>query len=240
MGSNRDSNGPPPDGDNWPPDRAFHLPDLPELPEGVRIPDDPAELAELAEEVRAELHSRPGPPARWAFEPAVPRSPRLPALIMCLAVVITLVSLFVMAWSPPPPPPSPPADEPVSLPAAVFTDGAGQPTDVAALAPTVIIFVERCRCDNLIAQTVAEAPAGVTVAVVGPTAPAPPSGQPAAEVDAVRLADPEGALRQTLDLGAPPADAATVVLADGTGVVQQVSPAASSVEPYRDALARLG
>lgn len=251
MGSNRDHNGPPPDGDGWSPDPASDLPDLPELPAGVRIPDDPADLAVLAEQVRAELRAGPGsrpvppdgqplaPPDGQPLARANGPSPRLLAAIMCVAVMITVVSLLAMALSRPAPPPAP-AEPPASLPAMTLTDAAGRSTEVAALAPAVIIFVERCGCGDLVARTLAEAPAGVTVAVVGGTpAPAAPPGSTAPD-GAVRLVDPEGALRQALELGAPPADAATVVLADAAGVIQQVSPAASSLEPYRDVLAGLG
>lgn len=237
MGTNRDSDGPPPDGGGWP-ERSPDLPELPDLPPDVRIPDDPAELAAEAAQVRAELAGRPGPGHRRRVLAPGAGPVRLPAVIMSVAVVITLVSLIAIAWSRPPVPTDPSAADPAPLPAVTLYDQAGQATTTAGLAPAVIMFVEECRCGGLIDRTAAEAPAGVTVAVVGPSAPSLPAGL-GPDADVRSLADPDGALRQALELGAPPAEAATVVLVDRTGVVQ-VSPAASSVDPYLDALARLG
>lgn len=238
MGTNGNGDGSSSDGD--PPQEGRGGSELPALPEGVVVPDDVSDLADEVERVRAEL----APPelALPATEgPGTGRRPAMPAgpvlVIISFAVVITLVSLFAMVWSPPAGPGTA-TDVTPPLPDVVLTDRAGRATDVAALAPAVLLFVERCRCDRVVRDTARLAAPDVAVILISDSAPEPPSDL-AASVTLRSLADPDGTLRATLELGAPPVEAATVVIAGRDGV-EHVSPSADSVAPYRAPLANLG
>lgn len=114
------------------------LPDLPPEWGEVVIPDDPAELAEEAERVRAELRReakavrRAARRARWRRRLRLPEriddpdqpSLVLPLVVLGVAVVITLLSLLLIAWpsltrsTPNQPQPGPPVHPAVSAPAA--------------------------------------------------------------------------------------------------------------------------
>lgn len=88
------------------------LPDLPPEWGQVVIPDDPAELAEEAEMIRGELrrearrHRREAWRARWRRRLRLPEriddpeqpSMLLPMLVLGIAVLITLMSLVLIAW----------------------------------------------------------------------------------------------------------------------------------------------
>jgi len=218
-----DSGNPPPDGDH-PPDEPI---DLPELPPDLKIPDDPSELAAEAEQVRRELAEKraaeAGHPSFSFFrprskEPDAEREPSVggPLLIMSVAVLITLISLFAMAWSGSNRPTgTDPEAEPVeTLPRVTLTAADGRPVSLGARAPVAILLIEECTdCAGLVAATAAAAPAGVTVAVVGHSPPAAPPGL-APDVPApLRLGDPYQLVRASLALEAP-TNAATVVLVD--------------------------
>jgi hypothetical protein len=242
MGKHGNGDNTPADGDRWP-DKPGELPELPALPEGVTVPDDLSALADEADLVRAELdHERregPGPPAESA-DASRTTGPALatPLLIMAVAVVISLVSLFAMAWS------GTNMTERAgehhhALPGIVLTDAAGQPTDITAVTPVVIMMVESCDCGELIAETVAAAPPGVTVVAVGDEVPAHPAGVTGG-AHLRLLADPDGELRDALRLGAPHAGTAAVVLADQDRTVIHTVPAATSTAPYEEQLASLG
>lgn len=114
------------------------LPDLPPEWGEVVIPDDPAELAEEAERVRDELRAearaarRAAWRARWRRRLHLPEriddpdqpSLVLPLVVLGIAVVITLLSLLLIAWpgltrgTPESPQPGPPVRPAVSAPAA--------------------------------------------------------------------------------------------------------------------------
>lgn len=232
-------------GDNLPPDdrspdEPIHLPELPELPADVVVPDDLSELAAEADQVRAQLAGGPDP-SRGAPEIPQRREPSaaLPMVIMMIAVMITLVSLFAMAWSGSPSTP-PAGSGDAALPDDVaLPDETGQLRNVAAFAPAAVLLVERCQCDDLIAQTVAAVPAGATVVVVGEAAPQRPADVPAGATNLLLLSDPDGALRSALGLQPPPVNAATVVLADRDQIIR-TTPATDTIESYEDALPRLG
>src|SRR6266508_387881 len=102
MGTLRGDNGggPPPNGGG--------LPGLPPEWGTIIIPDDPAELARDASRVRRELR-RQARADRWRRRLHVPSRTRrpihdsgsslgLPLLIMAIAIVATLTSLFALAW----------------------------------------------------------------------------------------------------------------------------------------------
>lgn len=241
MGTDRNGDGTPPDGERPPEQPTDDFPDLPGLPEDVRIPDDAADLADEAEQVRAELYRgspQPPLPPRSGPRPGYGGAPSFaPVVVLCVAIVITLVSVLALILSGPGrrPDPSPAPD---ALPDVALRDASGRSVPLSALAPAAILLVERCRCDDLVVETAAAAPPGVTVVVVDRSVRQAPPDLPAGA--RVRLlADPEGELRSELGLGAPPADAATVVLADRNGLAQ-VNPAAGSVEPFLASLTELG
>lgn len=241
MGTDRDGDGPPRDGERPSEQPIDDYPDLPRLPDGVRIPDDPAELADEAERVRAKLYGgRAMAPVSWRRVRPLGSGnarPFAPAVVMCLAIVVALVSLLALVLrGPSGGPESPPPSS--ALPDLSLTDASGRPVHLAGLVPAAILLVERCSCDRLIAETADAAPPGVTVVVIDRSVPRVPADLPASARLRL-LADPEGTLRAELGLGAPPADAATVVVADRDGVVQ-VNPAADSVEPFLASLTGLG
>jgi hypothetical protein len=239
MGKQRGGNGDnvPPEGDR-PPD-----PDLPELPAELTIPDDLSELGDEVERIRSELaleRRLPGSirrPARTG-EPSI----GLPLLIMSVAVLITLVSLFVMAWSGTDSGIGD-AEVPTSaggvtqLPPITLTDAGGQPVSLAGQLPMVLMLVESCDCGALLAETVEAAPPGVTVAAIGSDPPSPPPADPDHPA-ALLLADPNGLIRGQLGLG-PPTDAASVVLVAQDGRITQSYPAATGIGQYQNELADL-
>lgn len=239
MGTHGNGDNGPADGDRWPEEPA-ELRELPALPHDVTIPDDLAAIADEAEQIRAELdherrHPPPSrPPAAADSEPTL----AVPFSIMSVAVVITLVSLFAMAWSG-----ANVADQAEEhtrpLPSVVLTDATGQATDVTAATPVAIMLVESCDCAGLIADTVAAAPPEVTVIAIGRTAPAHPPGV-AGGADLRLLADPDGEVRNVLGLGRPHDDTATVVLIDRDQTITHTAPAATSTDSYYDHLATLG
>jgi hypothetical protein len=171
MGKQRGSNGDnvPPEGDR-PPDPDLPDPQLPDLPAELTIPDDLSELGDEVERIRSELareHRLPGGGRRPASigEPSI----GLPLLIMSVAVLITLVSLFVMAWSGTESGTGdsevPTAADGVSqLPAITLTDAGGEPVSLTGRLPMVLMLIEFCHCEALLAETVAAAPSEVTVA----------------------------------------------------------------------------
>jgi hypothetical protein len=243
-------------GDGWPPEGGGQSDGLPGLPPEwgtVVIPDDPAELADEAAEVRRELRRqarratwrrRLGLPPRPAGEDGQP-SLGLPLLIMSIAVIATLTSLFAVAWPGRNHHPvlGPPASGGAalttpaagSIPDLVLNDAAGRAVRLDAVTPAAILLVDSClRCDDLVSATVAAAPDQVTVLVVGRT---PPSLAPSlARVR--RLEDPQERLRDALGLN-PPVNLAAVVLVGRGGNIVQKLDAADSVDDFRAELVKL-
>lgn len=232
-----------------------------EWPE-VDVPDDPSALdaeaarirAELAEEQRAARRERRRERrAQWreqwrpADDPdgtAADDRPRgfaaptvtLSLLVVSVAVLITLVSLFAMTWGPP-------RDGGGSgeLPPVTLTDPLGRQVALTAETPAALVLVDGCSsCEQLVSATVAASPAEVRVAVVDTSAPPAPSNLAPGDAPPLRLADPEGVLRAELDLDQPGNDAATVVLVDGNQEIVQTVPSATSVAQYQGELTDLG
>ncbi|QSB15064.1 hypothetical protein JQS43_01395 [Natronosporangium hydrolyticum] len=232
-------------------------PDLPELPTGWgEVPDDASELSAEAEQLRAELAEerltgRRRPPAEPADDPSgddpEPRQPSIstPLLIMSVAVVITLISLFAMAWSGASTLPDDrngvgtPAVDSAALPPLTLPDATGRQVILQAQTPMVLMLVEECDCQQLVSATAAAAPAGVRVVLVGHSAPPVPTGLAPGDPQPLRLADPSGAARAELSLP-PPSDAATVILVDASGQIRDTVPAATSVAQYQAELTNLG
>lgn len=254
MGTHHSGNGDnvPPDGDR-PPD-----PDLPELPPewgDIEIPDDASELADEADQIRQELareqrdpqqrqpgESLPGPRPTGGLRGSTgaESSIGVPLLIMSVAVMITLVSLFAMTWSGSARilPDSAGTDRPDQLPPLSLADHTGRQISLAAQAPMAMMLVEGCACDDLLAATVAAAPTGVSVIAIDRSPPDQPAGLPTDRPPPLRLGDPDGAVRAELELGVP-TGAATVVLVNQAGQVTYTHLAVTSVEVFRTELTNL-
>ena len=238
------------------------LPDLPEEWGVIVIPDDLAELSDEVEAVRAELRLSE-PPSRWrrlSRRPAVRRLRRLgalalraPVLITSLAVLVTVASLFASAW---PGPPRQPAtqrtattttDRVPALPALEMVGADGQTVSLRGQLPAVILLVEGCACDDLIADTLQAVTPGINVLTVSSTRASaaattgtpPTNTAPQADGKTLRvLHDPTDSLRTHLKLAAPDSTAAAL-LAERGGQIVRLVPRTASVEDFRPDLARL-
>ncbi|MCY1142622.1 hypothetical protein OWR29_31885 [Actinoplanes sp. Pm04-4] len=237
------------------------LPDLPEEWGVIVIPDDLSELSDEVDAIRAELRLS-GPPNRWQRllrRPAVRRlrrfaatTLRAPVLIISLAVLVTVASLFASAW--PGPPRQPAAQRTASttperastLPALELVASDGQMVPLRGRLPAVILLVDGCACTALISDTIdAVGPEIAVITVSAATASAsaagtPPTGAtPQANGKTVRmLNDPAGSLRTHLRLEAPDTTAAAVLVDHGTNIVR-VIPRTLSVDDFKSDLARL-
>ncbi|HWS37402.1 MAG TPA: hypothetical protein VN408_32325 [Actinoplanes sp.] len=268
MAGASDNGGRPPGGES--PD---DLPDLPEEWGVIVIPDDLSELADEVEAVRAEL--RTGPPLTgWRLfvrRPAIRRIRRFgtvlmrtPALIVSVAVLVTIASLFASAW---PGPARQPATQRTSgttqtqagrLPALDLIDSSGHSVSILNRLPAVLVLTDGCDCIALLEATAAAAPTGVTVLAIttkgvstspvatSPSTPAvgtgipPTTGTPGTTGKPVTfLQDQTDTLRNHLDLSTPDDGTAAVILADKTGEIVRIHPRTASVETIRPDLARL-
>ena len=252
----------PSDNGGWSSDggSSDELPDLPEEWGVIVIPDDLSELSDEVDAIRAELRLDQ-PRTRWqrfAARPAVRRlryigtmALKAPVLIISMAVLVTVASLFASAWPGPPRSPATqrsagtPGDHTDTLPALELVDPAARPTALRNKLPAVVLITDGCDCARLIADTTTAVRPAVAVVVVttGPPPSAgvtPPTGAtPQAQGKTVRaLRDPTGSLRESLKLPEPDG-LAVAVLVDGTGQITQLVPSARSVDDFRGALAKL-
>jgi hypothetical protein len=246
MGTLRGDNGGgrPPDGDG--------LPDLPPEWGTIIIPDDPAELAHEAGRVRRELRRR-ARRSRWHRRLRLPPSNRssgeeqspalgLPLLIMAIAIVATMTSLFAFSWPAKPGQLTTPASAaasaatPASVPDLTLSDASGAPFRLRNRLPAAVLLVDGCDCAQLIADTAAAAPAKVTVIAVGHTAPALVPAVPGGRL--VAAADEGGGLRSTY-ASAPPAAGVVVILIKGTGQVARTVATVTKVDDFRPTLVSL-
>jgi hypothetical protein len=228
------------------------LPDLPEEWGVIVIPDDLSELSDEVDAVRAELRLT-GPPSRWrrfSGRPAVRRlrrfaasAVRAPVLIVSLAVLVTIASLFASAWPGPPRQPvtqrtaSGPDDRLDVLPALELFGTEGQSVPIKGQLPAVILVIDACPCEKLVAATIAAVDPAIAVVTIagagtmaGPGSGTPPTGAaPQAQGKTVRvLHDPSGTVRSQLKL--TPADGtAAVLLVDRAGKVVERVPRTLSV-----------
>jgi hypothetical protein len=256
MGSRSDNGG------DWPFDGGSpdELPDLPEEWGVIVIPDDLSELAEEVEAIRAELRQAERR-TRWqqiAERPMVRRLRRVvaaalktPVLIISMAVLVTVASLFASAW---PGPPRSPAvqrtanttDDPTdTLPALELENGDAQPVALRGQLPAVVLITDGCDCARLVADTTRAVGPKTAVVVVTSSAPpttgiTPPTGAtPQAQGKTVRaLRDPTGELRKSLHLDKPDGTAAAL-LVDRGGQIVLLLRNARSVDEFRLDLARL-
>jgi hypothetical protein len=237
------------------------LPDLPEEWGVIVIPDDLSELSDEVDAVRAELRLA-APPTRWhrfARRPAMRKIRRFaatvvraPVLIISLAVLVTVASLFASAWPGPPRPaatvrPTGPSDEHLdTLPALELFGSDGRPVPLNGRLPAVILIIDKCDdCADLVAGTIAAVdPAVAVITVAGPAAAVtvatttgtPPTGAtPQAQGKTVReLHDPSGSVRAQLKLAAADGTGAALLVDRVGKIVKEIrrTSAAAEVTPY--------
>src|SRR5690349_18068618 len=148
---------------------------------------------------------------------------RAPVLIISMAVLVTVASLFASAW---PGPPRQPAtqrtanvtnDRVATLPALDLFDGKGETVQLRSQLPAVILLTDGCVCGPLVADTIAAVPPEITVVTVTTTrvatgGPPPTGAAPQAQGKTVRaLHDPAGNARRQLKLGQPDGTAAALL-----------------------------
>nr|WP_296068499.1 hypothetical protein [uncultured Actinoplanes sp.] len=237
------------------------LPDLPEEWGVIVIPDDLSELDDEVRAIRAELHLAEHP-SRWQrflrrpvgrrVQRAAVLLLRAPVLIVSLAVLVTVASLFASAW---PGPPRPPATQRTSgttvepaattLPALELLSPDGRPVALNADLPAVIMLIDDCDCAQLVTDTIAAVPPSIAVITVSAAAAAtaagtPPTGAtPQAQGKTVRiLHDPTNTVRTTLKIAPSGGTAASVLLVDKGGAIVRTLRTAT-VELIKPDLARL-
>jgi hypothetical protein len=248
-------------GSGWPHDGGSpdDLPDLPEEWGVIVIPDDLSELDDEVRAIREELRLT-GTPTRWkrfTARPAIRRLRRIgaagvraPVLIISMAVLVTIASLFASAW---PGPTRPPATQRTAnatdersdtLPGLELMSSDERPVALRAQLPAVVLLTDGCECDQLVADTIAAVRADIAVVTVSAEPPSagttPPTGAtPQAQGKIVRvLLDPTDTLRSHLKLGKPDGTAAAL-LVDRGGEIVRTFRRTASVETLRQDLARL-
>jgi hypothetical protein len=262
-------------GDGWPSDGGSpdDLPDLPEEWGVIVIPDDLSELSDEVRAIQAELRVVP-PRTRWqrlAARPAVRRLRRIgtaalraPVLIISMAVLVTVASLFASAWSGPTRSPATQRtanttdDRGDSLPVLDLLGADGQLVPLRGKLPAVVLITDGCDCARLVADTIGAVRADIAVVTVtsgtagsasagtagntgtgAATENTPATGKaPQAQGKTVRaLRDPTGGLRASLHLDAPNGTATALLVNLGGEIVRQVAP--TTVADLRPALALL-
>lgn len=240
MGTLRGDNGgvTPPEGGG--------LPGLPPEWGTVVIPDDLTELDDEATAIRRHFRRearrnrwrrRFGRPAVYGGRDEDAPALGLPLLIMSIAIIATLTSLFAIAWpahvrsSAPTSHPTAPAG---ALPDLILTDPAGAQFRLRDRLPAVILLVDGCACDALITQTVAATNTTVSVLVVSHTRPATPAGLPSGR-QIIVATDPDNALH-----AAYPTQGVTAILVTAAGAVITVVAPVTGIDDFRGYLSDLG
>jgi hypothetical protein len=256
MGTLGDGNG-----GNRPPDNGGQPNGVPDLPPEwgvIVIPDDPAELAEEAASLRREMR-KTARRDRWRRRLHLPPRPAgssddssalgIPLLIMSIAVLATLTSLFAVAWPGQPRQPAlrpsaqtvatPPIGSPtmVSIADITLADPAGESVHLRELLPAVVVLIDGCRCESLLAGIAAAAGPDVTVVAVAPTLPA---GTAVPTGPRMRLLiDRDTGLRAAMSgLSRGPGRAAVLLVAFDGSLIKAL-PAVGSVDDFRADLSRL-
>ncbi|ROT28062.1 hypothetical protein [Micromonospora sp. HM5-17] len=239
------------DGDGRPDNGGFDdLPDLPADWGSIVIPDDPAELAAEAAQVRRELRRRARRDA-WrrrlglASATTGPAPLRLALVIMSVAIIATLISLFAFAWPGQRPTATvrtSPGNQPDhTLPALDLLGEDGGLVPLRSLLPAMIIIADGCPCAEELDAARRAAPPGVNVVVVR-TRQTTPGARPATtpgDGPALRfLTDPASELRTSLHLTAPPGTASALVVTRSGEIIRTVPELTTSAE-YQADLARL-
>jgi len=261
----------PSDNGGWPSDGGSPdgLPDLPEEWGVIVIPDDLSELSDEVAAVRAELRltAKPSRWRRFVDRPAMRRvrkigltAVRAPVLIISMAVLVPVASLFASAWPGPPRQPAtqrtasttddrnPGAGPGVTtLPALELIGSDGQTVPLRGQLPAVILLIDGCACESLVADTIAAVrPEIAVVTVSGARATAgvgvgtPPTGAaPQAQGKTVRvLHDPSGTVRSQLKISKADGTAAAL-LVDKGGMIMQTFQRIAAVGDLKPELARL-
>lgn len=236
----------PGNGGGVPPDDGPYrdLPDLPPEWGAVVIPDDPAELEAEADEVRRELRWeawRNRVRALVGLGPGRRGEPSLgvPLVIMSVAVITTLLSLFIVTWdngrsTTPVGPDAALQQTAPPLPAVTLTDASGSRVRLGDLLPAILLLVEGCDCPELISDIAAATPVLITVV--------PVSAEAACGVGAEKnvrcLADPAGVITGRYPTAAdlaptptPPPTMAPSVDASASPGQASPSPSASAAPP---------
>src|SRR3954471_24713449 len=165
------------------------LPDLPEEWGVIVIPDDLSELSDEVDAIRAELRQAERPTTPWQHlirRPGIRRLRRIaaltlraPVLIISMAVLVTVASLFASAWPGPPRQPAtqrtasttddrnPGAGPGVTtLPALELIGSDGQTVPLRGQLPAVILLIDGCDCDGLVSDTIAAVRPEIAVVTV--------------------------------------------------------------------------
>jgi hypothetical protein len=232
------------------------LPDLPPEWGTIIIPDDAGALDGEGAAIRRQFH-RAAIRRRWRRRLHLPAEPvrrtsddspglAVPLLIMSIAVIATLVSLFAVAWPGQSPKTTPQVGTPTTAPVSISLEtislqrADGTVVSLKGLTPAVILLVEGCSCEQLIRSTteaVAGAPGTTKVLVVAGHAPTLPDGLNA-KVTVHALGDPNNSLRATVPaLTNDRTSTAVLVGADARTV--KVVKSVTTPEDFRAELSRL-
>ncbi|GAA5202195.1 hypothetical protein GCM10023322_83570 [Rugosimonospora acidiphila] len=227
------------------------VPGLPPEWGAIVIPDDAAELDHEAAALRREWR-RTARRSRWRKRLRLPPKPKklsgdtsptlgIPLLIMTVAIIATLTSLFALAW------PSrsthngtagaAPASGSSALPDVTLLDGSNKAVQLRENLPAVILLVDGCDCGRLISAASTAAPASVTVLAVGRTAPPLPSPLLGHRIRAV--ADPNSVLRSRY-ASSTTVDGVVAVLVGSTGKIDRTIQPVRTVADFRTYLTHLG
>jgi hypothetical protein len=238
------------------------LPDLPEEWGVIVIPDDLSELDDEVRAVRAELRLAEHP-TRWRrfMQRRGPRIVhrvattlvRAPVLIVMLAILITVASLFASAWPGPARQAAPSRTNGggttentlTTLPALELFGADGRAVSLTADLPAVIMLIDDCQCSQLVSDTIQAVPPKVAVITISTTAAAakaatPPTGAtPQAQGKIVRmLHDPTDTVRGALKLPPSGDTTASVMVVDAKGTIVRTQRIAT-VDAIKADLARL-
>lgn len=214
----------------------------------IVVPDDAAELADEAAAVRRELR-RATRQSRWRRRFGVPARFRssepslgLPLLIMAIAVIATLTSLFAVAWPKSQRQTIAGDGTPLRVPEVTLYDERGAPVKLPDVLPGVVVLVDGCECAGLLTELAGTADPKLSIVAVARKAPkvaAPPgSSSPAPRTNRVRaLADPTESLRTALGLPKP-SGSASVAIYSASGELINMLPTAKKVDEFRGELTR--
>jgi hypothetical protein len=243
------------EGEGMPPSDNGGVPDLPPEWGVVVIPDDPSELERESLALRrqrrrslrrAKWRKRLGLPARSGAEDENPPV-GTPLLIMAIAIVAALTSLFAITLSTRTGSGTATTTQRAAAPAftpqmidLALPNAAGNEINLQKSLPAVILVLDGCTCGQLIQDTAKATPDHVKVMVVDTTVPTLPAGVAA---NTIALSDPQQSLIATYgpgpDHNADQAKQVTAILVDSSRNVVHSFSHANVIADFRDALAAL-
>ena len=242
---------------------------LPELPPEwghVVIPDDASALTAESVGVRRQMR-RYARSRRWRRRLHLPPPPHrisedsqpglaAPLIVMAIAVLATLASLFAVGWPTqrrpvapvrsvggPAPASTASADSPQRgvgpLANMTLADPSGADVWLAGSLPALVLLVDGCACEAVISSAAAAADPRVTVLAVATSWPetAIPAAPDTAGARIERVVDPGGRVRAAIVGASANGPAAALVAADGSTL--KVVPVLGSVDDFRADLPRL-